>query len=92
MIWVNRDGSLYELASEAETDRVQASCPLCGGVRVYFSGWQSIRERLTRGRGLRPYRCHDCQSRFLDRVGLSCYGEPGEVMLVPPADKKPSVI
>ena len=37
---------------------------------------------------MRPYRCHLCHNRFLDRANLRCYGTPGgNVMLLPPKTK-----
>ncbi len=90
VLWVDNTGELYPIGEAPRlgdnSDRRRAQCPICGDLRVYFSGWRSFRELLARGQGMRPFRCHKCGTRFLDRVGLSCYGMPGEVMLMPPQD------
>ena len=90
VLWVDNKGELYPIGEAprqgSDWGKRRAQCPICGDVRVYFSGWRSFRELLARGQGMRPYRCHECGTRFLDRVGLSCYGVPGDVMLMPPEE------
>ncbi|MEO8727217.1 MAG: hypothetical protein ABI383_13970 [Acidobacteriaceae bacterium] len=90
VLWVDSKGELYPIGEAPRQtggqEKRRAQCPICGDRKVYLSGWRSFRELLARGSGMRPYRCHQCGTRFLDRVGLSCYGAPGDVMLLPPED------
>ncbi|HSG21703.1 MAG TPA: hypothetical protein VLA64_01960, partial [Azonexus sp.] len=39
-------------------------CPACNSTRYRQSSWHSKEEKL-RSEGYRPYRCDDCEHRFL---------------------------
>ena len=87
MFLIEPSGELHNLVS-GPPHRKRAKCPVCASQVVYFSRWRSLREQLMRGQGMRPYRCHLCHNRFLDRANLRCYGTPGgNVMLLPPKTK-----
>lgn len=88
MLLVGAYGELLPIAGMLVTENGRAQCPICGSQRVYRSRNRSWSERTQRVRGLRPYRCHKCAARFLDSVDLGSYGEPGEVMLMPPKKKE----
>ena len=44
------------------------SCPKCGSRNLRFSRSRSASERMGKWVGVRPLRCRDCRTRFVDRI------------------------
>ena len=54
--------------SEKRSERTPRRCPRCGRSRVHRSRRRGLREKFVLPLvGLRPYRCEDCDHRFLSR-------------------------